>query len=306
MLKPEDLKINIESQEGNKAVFSFEPLPQTYGHTLGNTIHRILQTSMKGAAPTQVKFNGAVHQFATLPGVKEDVVELTLNFKSLRAKVHVDTPVIAKISKTGKGKVTAKDIEVSSDAEILNKDLILATLTDDKAKFECEITLENGTGYSPVEDRETSEIGVILLDAMFSPIVQTSYKVEATRHGRDVDLDKLLLTIETDGSLTPEEALTNAANILRDFFCRFADGKDEEVIVEVSEGIEIPEARQEDVSLEELPLPTRTINALRKEGIETLNQLSSKSDDELADIKNLGDKSIEEIKKLLEDEGLRA
>lgn len=307
LLNANDVKIKKLSEEGNKAVFTFEPLPTGFGHTLGNTLRRVLLTSLPGAAATQIKIEGAVHQFDTIEGVKEDLVELSLNLKQLRAKIHGDNPVVGKISVKGGGKVTAKDIEVSSEVEILNKDLHIATLADAKSKLEAEIVFEPGVGYSPVEERETSKIGVILLDALFSPVVDANYTVEPTRKGTTIGLDKLVLTVETDGGVEPSDALAQAATILRDFFKRFAlaeDPEEEEVEEEVAELAPKPTLDAKKVAVDELPLPTRTINALRKAEINTLSELAAKSDDELADIKNLGEKSIQEIKKLLKKEGL--
>ena len=305
LLSTKDIKIKKVSEEGNKAVFTFEPLPKG----LGNTLRRVLLTSLKGGAITQMKVEGAVHEFSTVEGVKEDLVELGLNLKQVRASVHSDNPVVGKISVTGPGKITAKDIEVTSDVEIINKDLHIATLADKKSKLDIEVVFESGAGYSPVDERESSKIGVILLDALFSPIVGATYEVDPTRKGGTIGLDKLTLEVETDGSTDPSDALTHGATILRDFFNRFAlaeDPEEEEVEDEELDVTPVSGVDAGTVSVEELPLPTRTVNALKKAEILTLSELAEKSNDELADIKNLGEKSIEEIKKLLVKEGLRA
>lgn len=292
-------------------MFSFSPLPTGFGHTLGNTLRRVLLTSLDGAAVTQLAINGASHQFTTVEGVQEDVVELTLNFKQLRVKSYSQNPVTLKISKKGAGPVTAADIETNAEVEVLNKDLHLATLASDKSKLEVELVVETGIGYSPSEDREVSKVGVILLDALFSPVIKAHYDVEPARLGKNVNLDNLVLTVQTDGSISPEEAVKSASTVLRDFFHKFSDGTDPEDAVVVVSDVEVEEASvlapvsSEDVSLEELRLPTRTINALRKHGINTLHELANKSSDDLADIKNLGEKSIQEIKKLLDKEGLK-
>jgi len=308
LLNPSDVKMNKVSEKDNVGVFTFEPLPEGFGHTLGNTLRRILLTSIKGAAITQVKIAGVPHQFTTIEGIKEDAVEIVLNLKGVRMKMHSDVPIVGSISKTGPGKVTAGDIEISSEVEIVNKDFLIATLSDKSAKFECELVVESGVGYSPIEERETSKVGVILLDALFSPVVQASYEVEPTRMGRIIGLDKLAVTIETDGSILPSDALMDASTILRNFFSRFAS-----VELEVAEEKETESSLAEtiiptefdDVIVEELPLPTRTINALKKADIGTLYKLSKKTEEELSDIKNLGEKSIKEIKKLLKKEGFR-
>ena len=304
LLDSKDVKISKISEKNNVGVFVFEPLPQTYGHTFGSTLRRVLLTSLEGAAVTQVKFDGVVHQFSTVPGVKEDVVELGLNFKNIRAKMHIGSLIVARINKKGPGAVTAADIETDSSLEILNKDLHLATLADKNSTLSAELVFELGVGYSPIEDRETSKIGVILLDAFFSPVTSANYMVEPTRLGRKIGLDKLILTITTDGSVTPDRALAKAATTLSAFFGRFSEGEDKKD-EEMGQGSSGVAGAHEDVLLEELSLPTRTINALRKQNIETLQQLARKSDEELSDIKNLGEKSVGEIKKLLVKEGLR-
>lgn len=310
LLNTLDVTINKISEKDNTGVFSFKPLPKGFGYTLGNTLRRVLLTSLDGAAITQVRLNGVSHEFTTMPGVKEDVIELTLNLKQVRAKMNTENPVVLRISKKGAGEITAADIEKSSDIEIVNPDCHIATLNDSKAGFEAELVFEKGTGFSPVEERESSKVGVILLDAVYSPVVSASYMVEQTRSGRSVDLDDLVLTVTTDGTISPEDAVKKSSAILRNFFARFSKGVDE--IVEVEETVETEPVTQnnqdseeyEEVSVDELPLPTRTINALKKHGIKSLQDLVNKSPEELADIKNLGEKSVEEIEKLLKKEGL--
>lgn len=304
MITRENLKINIVEENTNKGVYEFEPLPTGFGHTLGNALRRVLMTSIGGAAITQVKVAGTNHQFTTLPGVKEDVVELTLNLKQVRCEIHSDNPVVATLKKKGKGVVRAKDIDAPSDVVILNKDLVIATLADDKAEINLELIIEPGVGYSPMEERHSSKVGVIVLDALFSPIRNAIYEVEATRFGDRTDLDKLILTVETDGSVKPIDAVRKSASIIEGYYATIAKWNLEAGKVEETEDTESSKS-VEDVSIEELPLQTRTINALKKQGIETLHQVASKSDEELADIKNLGEKSLEEIKSLLKKEGLR-
>jgi DNA-directed RNA polymerase subunit alpha len=299
----ENLKINTIKEENNLGVFSFEPLPTGFGYTLANALRRVLMTSIGGAAATQVKISGATHQFTTIPGVKEDVVELTLNLKKLRFKVFSDQPVIVTISKKGPGKVTAKDIETSSDVEIMNKDQHIATLADAKSKLEMELTVEPGIGYSPMEERQTSKVGVMVLDALFSPIVSANYEIEPTRFGGRTDLDKIIFTIETDGSVSPKESLVKASEILKDYYSTFINWKIE--TEEPEEKFKKSAKLTEDVSVEELPLQTRTINALRKSKIATLHELAQKTNEELEDIKNIGEKSLQEIKDLLAKEGFR-
>ncbi|MBI4091199.1 DNA-directed RNA polymerase subunit alpha [candidate division WWE3 bacterium] len=303
---PTDVKIKKEAEEGAKGTFVIEPLPQGFGYTLGNSLRRALLTSLTGGAITQVKFAGVPHQFTTIKGVKEDVVELCLNLKKVRIKVHGENPVVLKLSKSGPADVKASDFEVPSDAVIVNKDLHIATLADKSTRLELEAVAESGSGYVPAEEKESSKIGVILLDSVFSPVTVVSYNVEPTRVGRETDLDKLVLNVQTDGTLSPFDALTQAAGILQKYFERVNLGVEEMEggELDVKESVSV-DGKKEDVYLEELPLPTRTINALKKAGIRTLSDLSSKLPEELTEVKNLGDKSIEEIKKLLEREGIK-
>jgi DNA-directed RNA polymerase subunit alpha len=308
IVNPSDLKINVVSEKGNFGVFELDPLPTGYGHTLGNSLKRVLLTSLTGAAITQVKIAGADHQFTTVKGVKEDIVEITLNLKKIRLINHSNDPVAASIDVTGPGQVTAEHIETSSEVEILNKDQVIATLSDSKTQFKAELIIESGIGYSRMEERQSSKIGVIILDAMFSPVVKANYKVEPTRFGKVTDLDKIELTVETDGSITPSEAVRKSANLLKEFYAKVTtwhDNDSEEQEVEEENGNGDLAVVTESVAVEELPLPTRTINALKKQGIDTLEDLSKRSDEELSDIKNLGEKSVTEIKKLLKKEGLR-
>lgn len=309
LLQTSDVKIKKISDKDGIGVFEFSPLPAGFGRTLGSSLRRVLLTSLVGSAATEVRIPKVTHQFSTISGVKEDVVEITLNLKLLKTKMHSTTPVVGKIEKTGKGPVTAGDIKISSDVEIINKDLHIAELADKNSKFEADITIENGVGYSPVEKRKSSKVGVILLDAIFSPVVHVSYIVEPTRKGEETGLDKLVITVETDGSITAEDAVTEAATLLRNFFSRFARGVDPEEIeddqlVEASPPME--NITQNEVLIEDLSLPTRTINALQKAEIKTLGELAKLTPEDLSDIKNLGDKSIVEIKKLLASEGVEA
>jgi len=300
----ENLKINTIKEEGNMGVYSYEPLPTGFGYTLANALRRVLMSSIKGSAATQVKIAGATHQFTTINGVKEDVVEITLNLKKLRFKSHSDEPVVVTISKKGPGKITAKDIETTSDVEIMNKDQLIATLADSKSKLEMEMVIEQGIGYSPMEERQTSKMGVIVLDALFSPIISANYEIVPTRFGGRTDLDKITFTIETDGSISPKDAIKEASKILKEYYISFQEWK-ADVEEEVKEKPKSSVKMGDDVSVEELPLQTRTINALKKSKIMSLHELAKKSNEELEDIKNIGEKSLQEIKDLLDKEGYR-
>lgn len=303
MLTAQDLKIDKVSEEGTIGVYTFEPLPSGFGNTLGNTLRRVLYSSLEGAAVTQAKITGVVHQFSTLAGVKEDVVEISLNLKQVRVKVHGKNPVIGLLTKKGPGVVTAGDIEFPSDAEVVNKDLVIATLADAKSKFDAELVAEPGVGYSPVEERETSKVGIILLDALFSPVISVNYAVEPARFGKRVDLDKLTLTVQTDGTITPWEAVSKSAEFLTTFFTVIAKGGQE---AEGEEGETAMEtAGSKVMAIEELPVSNRAINALKKFGLKTITDLAKMSDDQIVDIKNLGEKSVEELMSVLKKEGLR-
>ena len=302
----ENLKVTGENEEKSLGVFVLEPLPTGFGATLGNALRRVLLTSIKGAAPTQVKIKGTTHPFTALKGVKEDVVEITLNLKKLRFRIHADTPIIAVIKKKGSGKVTAADIVVPSELEVMNKKQHIATLSDSKSEFEAEITVEPGVGYSPMEERESSKIGVIVLDALYSPVVKTSYEVEPTRFADRADLDKLTITIKTDGSIKPVDALKDSAKILKRYYETIMLGETpQDQLDDIEEIIPTTLGQQEEIAIDELPLQTRTINALRKHGVKTLKELAKMTEEEIADVKNLGEKSLTEIKKLLKKEGLR-
>ena len=299
MLGQYDLKFTKVSEDNNSAVFSFEPLPSGFGHTLGSVLRRVALTSIKGAAVTSFRIPGVTHQFTTLEGVKEDLVEVSLNLKELRFKLHSDGVFVGKISKKGPGVITAGDIEVSSEVEIINPEAVIATISDKNKAIELELTIESGIGYSPVETRDNPKLGLVLVDAIFSPVVAASYSVESTRVGRQSGLDKLLITIQTDGSLKSADVVKTASAILRDFFSMFASANESQNLDALFQQTSAAELKSDNSSVDDLPLPTRTINALKKHGINTLADLRTKSDEEISDIKNLGEKSIDEIKKLL-------
>ena len=306
LITHKDLKIKTISEDKIKGVFEFDPLPKGYGYTLGNTLRRVLLTSMEGAAITQIKVEGANHQFSTIKGVKEDLVEIILNLKQVKLKKHSANPEVAVIKATGPGEVTAKDIETTSDVEIMNKDQHIATLADKKTKLNIELIVESGVGYSPMEERQSSKVGVIIIDALFSPVVRATIEIEETRAGGRTDLDKLILTVETDGSIKPSTAVYKSSGILSEFFGELAKWEEAVEEEEVTEEIStVANDHMKDIAVEELPLQTRTINALKKAGVETLDELSKKTEEDLSDIKNLGEKSITEINKLLKKEGLR-
>ncbi len=305
MVKPIDLKISTIKETANHGVFAFEPLPKGYGHTVGNILRRVLLTSVEGSAITQVTVKGADHQFSTIEGVKEDIVAITLNLKNIRFKNYSKESVVATLSVSKEGLVTAEEIECSSDLEVVNKDAPIATITKKGTKLEMEFLIESGYGYSPSEERESSKVGVIMLDGLYTPVLRVSYEVEDARFGKSIDLDKVVLTVETDGSVSPKEAVIASAKLIKGFFERLViwdetpKGMTEEILEEVDE--EAVSADADSTPVDELPLPTRTINALKKANILTMNDLLGKTEDDLLDIKNVGQKSIEELLRLIEE-----
>ena len=294
--------IKEESQSEGYGKFSFEPLEQGYGHTLGVSLRRVLLTSLKGAAITKVKIDGVKHQFSTLSGLKEDVIQFILNIKKVRVALTGDKPVTAKLSIKGATKFYAKDI-VSAGAEVINKDLYLGELTSSKAKLNMELTVEPGLGYVTAEEYTGSkELNSIVIDSLYSPVERVNYHVEATRVGRMTNLDRLVLEVWTDGTITPLDSIKEAAKILVSFFIQIYEPK-----AKASESVAVTPAISEEVlkmTLEELDLQTRIVNALHNGGIDTVGQLLGTPKKELYKIKNLGAKSITTIEDILRKKGI--
>lgn len=293
-------KIAREQVAEHRGVFAIEPLDRGFGHTFGNSLRRVLLSSLEGAAVTSVKIEGVVHEFSTLPGVREDVIDIILNLKGVICRLHGESPEIdVRLEKKGPGTVTAADIETTADLEILNGDLRIAELSG-RGRLEMTLTIGRGRGYVPAELNKAPEhaIGVIPVDAMFSPVRRVSYEVEAARVGQRTDYDKLLLDITTDGSVDPRDAIATAAELLIRQLAIFTDVERIEGFGEpVVEGEEeILHARgMENFPIEELELGVRSYNCLKRVGIETIGDLVAKSQDELAAIPNFGKKSIEEV-----------
>lgn len=294
-------QIKTEKQTKNEGIFVLEPLEQGYGQTIGNTLRRVLLTSLPGAAVTFVKIGGVRHQFTTIPGLKEDVVELILNIKKLRIRYDGDKPIKISLSATGPGEVKAQDIKTPANVEIVNKDLVFGTLADKKSKLQVEMTVEKGFGYSPFEERKSETLGVIPVDAIFSPVLRVNYKVEATRVGRMTNFDKLILEVLTDGTISPLEAVKESTKIIISYFEQIVEPKKPKV--EKKEKIRIsPEVLK--LMVEELSLPTRIVNALEKAGFRTVEDLISSSRNEIAKVKNLGAKSMKIIEAALSEKGV--
>lgn len=307
MTKP-DFTIQTQSQSANSATFVVEPLPQGYGQTLGNSLRRVLYSSIPGAAITTVTISGASHQFTAIEGVKEDAVELVLNLKQVRVAYTGEKPTRITIAAKGPGEVKAGDFEVSGGATIANPDLVIAHLADKNSKLEIEATVESGYGYSPADDRKSSTVGVIPMDASFSPVVRVNFSVESTRVGRLTNFDKLVLEITTDGTITPGDALTKASEILVTYFSAIAQPQVAPTATTESANHTTPAPAKtnrpgSNISVEELDLPTRIANALQKAGMETVADLLTMPKAELAKVKNLGGKSVDIVESALKERG---
>ncbi len=301
-------RITREEVDENRGRFVVEPLDRGFGYTFGNSLRRVLLSSLEGAAVTSVKIEGIAHEFTTLPGVREDVIDIILALKNLTCRLHGESPEIeVRLEKRGPGSVTAADIEAPADLEILNPELEIAHLSE-KGRLELTLTIGRGRGYVPAELNRGPEhtIGVIPVDSIFSPVRRVSYEVEAARVGQRTDYDKLVIDITTDGSVDPRDALAHAAEILIMQLMIFTSIETIEGLGEAAEDeTEIPHARgMENFPIEELELGVRSYNCLKRVGIETIGDLVSKSETELAAIPNFGKKSIEEVKETLAAHGL--
>lgn len=288
-------------KEKDYAEFIFEPLEKGYGHTLGTSLRRCLLSSIPGAAITKIKIDGVNHQFSTLKGLKEDIVELILNIKQIKIAYSGKKEVELSLDVKGPGKIKAGKIKTPPGVKIINKDLQLAELANKNAKLKIKFWVNSGWGYSLAKERQSDILGVIPIDAIFSPIVRVNYKVESTRVGRRTDLDKLILQLWTDGTIDPKETLEKAAKILVSFFQQIY----KPVIKEEKKPSQSKKVNEFlNLMVEELNLPTRVANALRRGGYPTVESLTKISKEDLNKIKNLGVKSIEIIIKTLKEKGI--
>ena len=292
--------------------FIVEPLERGYGTTLGNSLRRILLSSLPGSAVTSVKIDGIMHEFSTIPGVKEDVTEIILNLKRLAVRVNADEEKTVVIDAKGPMEVTAAEIKTSANVDICNKDLHIATLEKDASLY-MEINLANGRGYVAAEQNKTeaTPIGVIPVDSIYTPVTKVNYTVENTRVGQVTDYDKLTLKVWTDGSITPVECVARGASIMREhlnLFIGLCDNADNigDIMVEKSE--DQKERKLEKMLIEDLELSVRSFNCLKRANINTVENLISKSENDMMNVRNLGRKSLEEIKQKLDglDLGLKA
>ncbi len=300
---------DVTDHSATSATFVVEPLHTGYGMTLGNSIRRVLLSSIAGAAVTAFRIEGVSHEFTTAEGVKEDVVDIMQNLKGIRFRVFSDEPQTLKITKKGKGTVTAKDIALNADVEVVNPEQVICTLDNDKASISIDVVVEKGRGYRSIDEsaNKRSSSDMIALDAIFSPVLRVRYRVENTRVGQMTDLDRLLLTVDTDGSITPRDAFEEAAAILVNQYTALAGATRVEVGAPLtaakSETSSSSESAEEptmlDTSIEDMNLSARTTNALINNDIHTLKDLFSLSDAELRDLKGFGSKALDEVKEKL-------
>jgi DNA-directed RNA polymerase subunit alpha len=294
-------EIKEEKKKDNYTKFVISPLVQGYGNTLGNSLRRVLLTSLSGAAITSVRISGVRHQFTTLKGMKEDIVEFLLNLKKVRIAYSGDKPTSATISGQGPGEIKAKDINTEATVAITNPDQVL-TYLNKGAKLSVKMEIDQGVGYSPAEDRATGEIGLIPMDASFSPIVRVNYKVEETRVGRLTNYDRLIMEVWTDGTIEPKAALVETASILVSYYNQIISPKE----------VKKEEKEEKDelglvgkLSVEEVGLPTRVANALIKADYETVGDLVRARRSELVKVRNLGEKSVKIIEAALGEKDLK-
>jgi DNA-directed RNA polymerase subunit alpha len=298
--KLEKIEISDDFRYGK---FVCEPLERGYGTTLGNSLRRVLLSSLEGAAVTSVKIDGVLHEFATIPGVREDVTDIILNLKELCLKAHSSDIQTLRIDFEGGGEITAGDIEVSSDVDILNPELHLATV-EEGYSLHMEMMAEQGKGYVPADKNKKPDhvIGVIPVDSIFSPVLKVNFRVEDTRVGNVTNYDKLTLEIWTDGSIRPDEALGDAADILQNSLAIFRLSDDGPEIVKP--GIATGSKNPGEMNIEDLDLSVRSFNCLKRAGINTVSDLAQKTEDDMMKVRNLGRKSLEEVKKKLADIGV--
>ncbi len=313
MIALSEFTITKTKEKDNSAVFEIGPLPTGYGHTLGNTLRRILNSSIPGAAITAVKINGAQHEYSTLSGVSDDILTILLSLKNVVFLIKTEEPVSLKLTATGKKgdvvEVKASDIEKNSDIEVINEDYVITKITDEKTKLDIEIRIERGVGYKLPDENVRSEVGQLPVDAIFSPVKLVNIEVVPTRVGQQTDLDQLNLYVQTDGSLTPSDALNIASNILDDMAQNFVKETKDMISgkiittlpTETSE--EVEDSAEEEVTtpilVSDLNLSTRLTNALMRAGFDDLRKLEGFTEEEVANIRGMGEKSLEELLKIL-------
>lgn len=288
---------SIDEHSATSATFVIEPLHAGYGNTLGNSLRRVLLSSIKGGAIVAFRIEGASHEFTTVAGVKEDVVDIMLNLKNVRINVHSDEPIELRLEKKGAGPITAGDIKTTADVEVINPDQIIATIDDPKKSVVIDLVVEAGRGYRTIEESSVSRVhsDMIALDAVFSPVLRVRFKVDNTRVGQETNLDKLLLSIDTDGSLTPREVFEEAAAILVNQYTALAGSTTVEAAPALGQDID-DDSNELNTSIEELNLTARTANALINNDIRTVHDLVTLSEQDLRELKGFGSKALDEVK----------
>ncbi len=292
----------VEEKGKNKALFKVEGLYPGYGVTVGNSLRRVLLSSLGGAAITKVKIDGVNHEFSTISGVMEDVITIILNLKELRFRIHSDEEQTIKLKIKGDKEVKGSDFKLPSQVELKNPDAHIATITDKNTSLELEAKIEKGIGYSAAEDRkeEKLEVGQIIIDAIFTPVRRANFNVENMRVGKRTDFDRLFIEIETDGTISPEESFIEAAGIMEKHFSLLSSFQgDEEDLEDKKE-----EEPEEDIMIDDLKISTRIANILKDNGIEKVDDITEKTEEDIISLKGMGKKGVEEIKKALKKEDI--
>lgn len=306
MLKMHKPNVKVKSKDDFQGEFILEPLERGFGHTLGNSIRRVLLSSIEGVGITQIRVENTMHEFSTIEGIREDMIEFAANLKNVVFKMESDEPVMLRLEKKSAGEVTAADFTLPAEVEVVNPECYICNLTK-KGGIKAEVRIEKDKGYRTAEENniEGEPLGVIPLDTIFSPVKRVSFKVENTRVGQMTNFDKLSVDIKTNGSIKPEEALSQASKIINDYMALLIDlsettDKDEPIFEEMEE----EDTQQEYPSIEELELSVRAYNCLKREGVDTVEKLLEYTEDELLDIRNFGQKSIQEVKDKIKSLGL--
>mgnify|MGYP000945773270 FL=1 len=287
----------VDEHSATSATFDIQPLHAGYGNTLGNSIRRVLLSSIRGAAIVAFRVEGATHEFTTVAGIKEDVVDIMLNLKNVKLKVHTDEPIELRLEKKGSGPVTAGDIKLSADVEIANPEQLIATIDDPKKSLIIDLVVEAGRGYRTIEESSTARVhsDMIALDAVFSPVLRVRYKVDPTRVGQETNLDQLKLTVDTDGTVTPKDAFEEAAAILVNQYTALAGSTTVEAAPALGQGDD-DDASELNTPIEELNLSARTANALVNNDIRTVHDLVTLTEQDLRELKGFGSKALDEVK----------
>lgn len=288
---------SVEETGANSASFVIEPLQAGYGNTLGNSLRRVLLSSIKGGAIVAFRIEGASHEFTTVDGIKEDVVDIMLNLKNVRVKALSDEPVELRIEKKGAGAITAADIKTTADVEVINPEQVIATVDDPKKTVIIDLVVESGRGYQTIEESSANRLhsDMIALDAIFSPVLRVRYKVDSTRVGQETNLDKLQVNIETDGSMSPREVFEEAAAILVNQYTALAGSTTVEAAPALGQEV-VDEGNELNTPIEELNLSARTANALINNEIRTVRDLVTLSEQDLRELKGFGSKALDEVK----------